>query len=261
MNRPDSPFITDPRISGIGRGNRETTVKNISKHNVLTDRFNVNAKKFSFINCNNNYIKVEYTNIRSVLNKIDILENYLYLNNIDLFFLTETWLTTKVNDAIVCPSNYNIFRNDRSSRGGGVAIIFKNSLKVIKVKNDFISTNNVNFEYLCVDVMFKKIKLRFCCIYLPPLSARCALTVKNVIKMIKMFFPKDCSFYILGDFNMPNIDWTIPSTDFNEPNECFLNFCTDNFLTQVIESPTHKNGNILDLLICNHFGLDRIISH
>ena len=60
---------------------------------------------------------------------------------------------------------------------------------------------------------------------------------------------------------MPNINWTIPSTDYNESHECFLNFCTDNFLTQVIENPTHKNGNILDLLICNHFGLDRIISH
>ena len=35
----------------------------------------------------------------------------------------------------------------------------------------------------------------------------------------------------------------------------------DNFLTQVIENPTYKNGNIPDLLICNNFGLDRIISH
>ena len=60
---------------------------------------------------------------------------------------------------------------------------------------------------------------------------------------------------------MAKIDWRIPSTDFNEPQECLLNFCTDNFLTQVIESPTHKNGNILDLIICNHHGLDRIISH
>ena len=183
------------------------------------------------------------------------------MNNIDLFFLTETWLTNKVNDATVCPFNYNIYRSDRSSRGGGVAILFKNSLKVIKVKNDSISTSNINFEYLCVDVIFKKMKLRFCCVYLPPLSARCALTVQNVIKMIKMVFPKECSFYVLGDFNMPNIDWRIPSTDFNKPHECFLNFCTDNFLTQVIENPTHKNGNILDLIICNHFGLDRIISH
>ena len=183
------------------------------------------------------------------------------MNNIDLFFLTETWLTNKVNDATVCPFNYNIYRSDRSSRGGGVAILFKNSLKVIKVKNDSISTSNINFEYLCVDVILKKIKLRFCCVYLPPLSARCALTVQNVIKMIKMVFPKECSFYVLGDFNMPNIDWRIPSTDFNKPHECFLDFCTDNFLTQIIENPTHKNGNILDLIICNHFGLDRIISH
>ena len=86
LNQQDSPFITDPRISGISRANRESTVINITKHNVLTDRFNVNAKKFSSINCNNNYLKVEYTNIRSVLNKIDILENYICLNNIDLFF-------------------------------------------------------------------------------------------------------------------------------------------------------------------------------
>ena len=112
-----------------------------------------------------------------------------------------------------------------------------------------------------MDVIFKRLKLRFLCIYLPPLPAKCALTVKNLIKMIKIFIPNDYSFYILGDFNLPNINWTIPSTDYNESHECFLNFCTDNFLTQLIENPTHKNGNILDLLICNHFGLDRIISH
>ena len=40
-----------------------------------------------------------------------------------------------------------------------------------------------------------------------------------------------------------------------------FDFCTDNFLSQVIENPTHKNGNILDLLICNNFGLDKIIAH
>ena len=29
-------------------------------------------------------------------------------------------------------------------------------------------------------------------------------------------------------------------------------FCSDNILTQLIESPTHKDGNILDLLLCNY---------
>ena len=58
---------------------------------------------------------------------------------------------------------------------------------------------------------------------------------------------------------MPNTYWTIPGADFSESR--FLDFCTDNFLTQAIESPTHKNGNVLDILICNNFGLDKIISH
>ena len=34
-----------------------------------------------------------------------------------------------------------------------------------------------------------------------------------------------------------------------------------NFLTQLIDSPTHKNGNILDLLTCNHMVLDKIKSY
>ena len=76
-----------------------------------------------------------------------------------------------------------------------------------------------------------------------------------------MVYSKEFSFYVLGDFNMPNKDWKILGTDFNEPHECFLNFCTDKFLTQVIESLTNKNGNTLNLLIFNHFGLDRIITY
>ena len=88
MNYQNSPFVTDPRISGISGGNRKP--KNVT---VLTDRIKFNTNKISYINCNNNYLKVGYTNIRSVLNKFYILENYINLNNIDLFFwLKHGWL-------------------------------------------------------------------------------------------------------------------------------------------------------------------------
>ena len=56
------------------------------------------------------------------------------MKDIDLFFLTETWLTPKVNDAVICPRNYNIVRNDRISRGGGVAVLYKDSFKGFSVK-------------------------------------------------------------------------------------------------------------------------------
>ena len=68
-------------------------------------------------------------------------------------------------------------------------------------------------------------------------------------------------FYILGDFNLPNIDWNIPSTTYNDCHKSFIKFCSDNILTQLIDSPTHKNGNILDLLLCNYMGLDRVKFH
>ena len=33
------------------------------------------------------------------------------------------------------------------------------------------------------------------------------------------------------------------------------------FLTQIIDSPTHKDGSILDLMLCNYMGLDRVKCH
>ena len=60
-------------------------------------------------------------------------------NNVDLLFLTETWLNSNVIDSNFCPLGYNIIRNDRLGRGGGVAVIFKNSLKIIEVTSKFVS--------------------------------------------------------------------------------------------------------------------------
>ena len=71
------------------------------------------------------------------------------------FFLTETWWTPKVNDAIVCSSNYNIVENNGTSRVGGVAVLYRNSLLVFKVKKELISINKINFGYICIDVRKK----------------------------------------------------------------------------------------------------------
>ena len=82
-----------------------------------------------------------------------------------------------------------------------------------------------------------------------------------MIDLIKHFTPKNVSFYILGDFNFQNIDWSIPCSTFNECDKSFIKFCSENFLTQIIDSPTHNDGGILDLVLCNYIGLNRIKSH
>ena len=74
-----------PRNSGINRTDCKSDFLNFYKKPNLSASFDkINQSSFnSYINSN---LKIFYTNIRSVLNKVDILENYLYMKDIDLFF-------------------------------------------------------------------------------------------------------------------------------------------------------------------------------
>ena len=45
-------------------------------------------------------------------------------NNIDLCFISETWLHSAIPNSLICRRGYNIARKDRKdTRGGGVAIL------------------------------------------------------------------------------------------------------------------------------------------
>ena len=79
-----------------------------------------------------------------------------------------------------------------------------------------------------------------------------------MIYLIKHLIPKKIPFFSLSDFNLPHIDWKIPSTMFTECHKNFIKFCFKNFFTQLNESHTHKSGNIVDIVLCNHMILDKI---
>jgi len=66
-------------------------------------------------------MKIGILNINSLRNKINELEYFLNGNNFHVFSLNET----KVKDInLMSISNYSLLRNDRTNRGGGVAINF-----------------------------------------------------------------------------------------------------------------------------------------
>lgn len=46
----------------------------------------------------------------------------------DIVILTETWLTSSISDDEIIPPGYTVCRKDRDSRGGGVAILFREHL-------------------------------------------------------------------------------------------------------------------------------------
>ena len=134
----------------------------------FSDKFSINHNKFSFCI----YIVIVTVNIKNWKHYYKICFEQSWILR-ELFVLEWYWIIfsywNMVDDAIVCPSNYNIICNDRKSRNGGVAVIYKkSSLKVFKIKNDLISINNTNFEHICIDKIFKKLKIRLFCVYLLP---------------------------------------------------------------------------------------------
>ena len=71
-----------------------------------------------------------YSNLRSIKNKVEELNTTISNLNPDVICLVETWLTPDVPDGFINLSEYNLFRKDRQSRGGGLLIGCKKYLKV-----------------------------------------------------------------------------------------------------------------------------------
>ena len=66
-------------------------------------------------------------NCRSLVNKLSEFQSYVYSCTHDVFVLTETWLSQDIFDKEILPTAFNIYCNDRASRGGGVLIAINNS--------------------------------------------------------------------------------------------------------------------------------------
>ena len=122
-------------------------------------------------NNNDNYLKFGMLNIHSIRHKFSIITEILDEHQLDLFFITETWLhsseTSIVKSAL--PKNYNLYHIPRSSnpqeRGGGVAVIFKTSFSNFKLLPTFHSTES--FEALAFSICYGKVNFNIAVIYRP----------------------------------------------------------------------------------------------
>ena len=197
------------------------------------------------------------------MNKKDILLDYLLHVNpsIDILLISETWLNSTVLDSLICPPGYHTLRcNCTIARGGGVMILYKNNL-IISQYSPAITIDCA--ELIAVDVLLKKFNLQFrlICCYLSPRAAGSAENVEKLCKVIDNCIAGSSPAYIVGDFNLPNINWSIPSTNSGPSHQTFLDFVTYNSLDQLITEPTHCDGHVLDLLLCNLFGQKYLMNY
>ena len=193
----------------------------------------------------------EFVNARSICNKLNLVSDYLLSKkDLDLLFITKTWLTSNYTDSMCCPKGFNVLRCDRlCGKGGGVLVFYKSELHINHV--DVVLPTDSCFEIVCVDLYSRSnILCRFCCVYLPP-SQPVSVIDSLCAKLGPLIFANKPTF-LFGDFNLPNIDWSIPSTTSDQSHQKFLSFCSSFSLFQSILVPTHDKGNILDLLLCNY---------
>ena len=83
-------------------------------------------------------LSIGHSNVRSIIPKMDEINQLLRQHDFDIFCVTETWLSDTTQDRILVFPGYQMERKDRPSppsrgkrstgRGGGVAVIYRDGL-------------------------------------------------------------------------------------------------------------------------------------
>ena len=196
-----------------------------------------------------------------------------HLDNKQLFMgLSETWLHNHL-DAELTIDNFTLYRTDRNRQkksnrgrhGGGVAIY---------LRNDLAATTNTLLTYSngAVDIhaiYSKEENLVIATTYRQPddsvhgrPSANNELkSALNALSQAILQLDVMPDILIGGDFNLPHTQWPecSPSLGSNKDERDMINtlskFSNELLLTQIINQPTHYQGNTLDLVLTNNVDL------
>lgn len=180
-------------------------------------------------------------NARSLANKFSIFQSFIYSLEPSIIAVSETWLSSYHLDGEILPSRYSIFRKDRNSRGGGVLLAVEQTLAVSPLPSPpdlEVSTIKLNFPKPVV----------VCVVYLPPLSNNSTFT--HLLSYLHQLFSSNESVFVVGDFNCPDIDWSIINGA-SPSSSALCDLVFDLNISQIVESPTHVKGNTLDLVLTN----------
>lgn len=161
-----------------------------------------------------NILNIFYQNVRGLKTKLTELYTKSLCSNSSCICLTETWLDETVLDSELFCNNFIVYRCDRSvynsekSRGGGVLIAAEKSISSIKITLKYSTV-----EMICVKLSSNGQSCYVFNVYLPPdaLLAKYEACIDNITSVLDDAAPCE-QFIIVGDFNIPEINWT-PTCD------------------------------------------------
>ncbi len=247
--------------AGPGKNANKNLQTNLTRPNNNARKNNKKStKKSNKTNLSNSSkifkLKCYYTNATSLnADKIAELELKACLEEYHLIFITETWFN---ETSVPSLKNYDLFRRDRGSNGGGVCIYVRKGLDSIEIADENLEKvlNGKNSEQLWRCVSLNNQLILIGCIYRPPPSSDHTKNQKVDEEIIKsLFYAKKAvdknvfsGLFVAGDFNFPYISWDKEGAaaitgSSNSPGEKFLKLLNDEFITQNVWLPTFRQAN------------------
>jgi hypothetical protein len=142
---------------------------------------------------------IAHTNICSLRNKVNEINNLLKLYNIHILAISETHLYISFGDTSVEIQGYKIYRRDRNAYGGGVAVYIQSHIPVML--REALMSSVIEVLWLQVHLAHLKSLLLGCC-YRPPTVL--TVSINNMCEMLDSVCDVNREVYFLGDLN---IDW------------------------------------------------------
>ena len=191
---------------------------------------------------NSYFLFFTHVNLNCLTNKIAFVQDLVVDFKIDLLGISETWLTSEINDATIDIAGYNLIRNDSPTgiRKHGVAAYIKSDMKYTLIP--MISANTIGLHLIDFNV--------YCAVvYRPPsyTAHENSLLIQSLTE-----FARDREVCVLGDFNLPSINWkeNCPTGYILPTDRQFLEFFAEAGLEQVVRDPTNfPSGSTIDLCL------------
>lgn len=190
-------------------------------------------------------VRIAHINAQSLSNKLDEFKYIFTTSGLDVICVSESWFHYEIQDSIYNLPGYKLFRADRKTHAGGVAIYVRDSIScIVKTSSTNFALENysttTDIEYLFLEIASNGKKALIGCVYRPKSDIP-----QNILS--------DALSYITLSYND-----IIITGDFNS------NLFTDSLVLDLMESlnlfsinmstPTHfhkSSNSLLDLFFVN----------
>ena len=175
-------------------------------------------------------LKIGHLNIQSIANKLDDITILLRDQQLDIFCLTETWLSPQISDQFLAFPGYCILRQDREGRrGGGVAILHRSEVRAQRL----LMPAGGPLETLWASVSWPGGRSATVGVIYRPPDAPVTSSLENMRELLMAARCHGQPIYLLGDINLNVLD--TQSTQVRR----YCSMVGELGMAQLVSQPTH----------------------